>query len=119
MRRFLVSLGVVILLLFGVFGAHAEDPPAKAVRFGKLIDMRITVEGNHVYLNFEYTTEDAAGQNMVTFATQAICEHIEAESPVKPKYWFLEANLSGDKKASEKNGKLRGRAVSSMTCRWP
>ncbi|UCH25507.1 MAG: hydroxymethylglutaryl-CoA reductase [Trueperaceae bacterium] len=69
-------------------------------RFGKLIDMRLTVEGNHVYLIFDYTTGDAAGQNMVTIATAAICRYIETHSPVKPRYSVLEANMSGDKKAS-------------------
>src|SRR5271156_317740 len=42
-------------------------------RHGKLVDMRVTIEGNHVYINFEYVTGDASGQNMVTIATQAIC----------------------------------------------
>src|SRR5262249_974747 len=41
-------------------------------RHGKLIDLRITMEGNHVYLNFEFSTGDASGQNMVTLATQAV-----------------------------------------------
>jgi hydroxymethylglutaryl-CoA reductase (NADPH) len=93
-----------------VFREKAEA----TTRFGKLIDMRVTVEGNHVYFNFEYATEDAAGQNMVTFATQAICEYIEAECPVKPRYWFLEANLSGDKKASAQSFlQVRGKKVAA------
>jgi hydroxymethylglutaryl-CoA reductase (NADPH) len=72
-------------------------------RHGKLIDLRITVEGNHVYLNFEFTTGDAAGQNMVTIATEAICSYIEANCPIRPQYSFVEANLSGDKKASSQS----------------
>jgi len=67
---------------------------------GKLIDMRFAIEGNHVYVVFEFTTGDAAGQNMVTIATQAICSHINERSPIRPLYSFVEANLSGDKKAS-------------------
>ena len=67
---------------------------------GRLTDMRFLVEGNHVYLTFEFGTGDAAGQNMVTIATQAICDYIAQHSPVKPQYSFVEANLSGDKKAS-------------------
>lgn len=67
---------------------------------GRLTDMRITVEGNHVYLTFEFSTGDASGQNMVTIATEAICAYIVENSPVKPRYHFVEANLSGDKKAS-------------------
>jgi hydroxymethylglutaryl-CoA reductase (NADPH) len=81
-------------------------------RHGKLVDLRITVEGNHVYLNFEFTTGDASGQNMVTLATEAICDHITAHSPVAPQYFFVEANLSGDKKASAQSFLLvRGKKV--------
>jgi hydroxymethylglutaryl-CoA reductase (NADPH) len=72
----------------------------ETTRFGKLIEMSISVEGNHVYLIFEFTTGDAAGQNMVTIAAQAICDYIITNSPVKPRQCFIEANLSGDKKAS-------------------
>jgi len=69
-------------------------------RFARLKDMRVSLDGNHVYLIFEYATGDAAGQNMVTIATQAICEMIAERSPVKAQYAFVEANHSGDKKAS-------------------
>ncbi|MGB8354113.1 MAG: hydroxymethylglutaryl-CoA reductase [Chthoniobacteraceae bacterium] len=69
-------------------------------RYGRLLDMRFAIEGNHVYLIFEFSTGSASGQNMVTIATQAICNYIEDHSPVKPQYFFVEANLSGDKKAS-------------------
>jgi hydroxymethylglutaryl-CoA reductase (NADPH) len=82
--------------------------------YGQLIDMRITVEGNHVYLNFEYVTGDAAGQNMVTIATQAICNYIAANTPVRPQHFFIEANLSGDKKASAQSFlSVRGKKVSA------
>lgn len=81
---------------------------------GKLIDMRVTVEGNHVYLIFEFTTGDASGQNMVTIATDAICAYILAHSPVQPQACFLEANMSGDKKASAQSFLLvRGKKVSA------
>lgn len=81
---------------------------------GKLIDMRITLEGNHVYLSFEYTTGDASGQNIVTLATQAICDYIQEQCPVRPEYSFVEANLSGDKKASAQSFLLvRGKKVTA------
>jgi hydroxymethylglutaryl-CoA reductase (NADPH) len=69
-------------------------------RHGKLIDMQVTVEGNHVYLNFEFITGDASGQNMATIATEAICAYINIHTPVPAQYSFIEANLSGDKKAT-------------------
>ncbi|MCU7843903.1 MAG: hydroxymethylglutaryl-CoA reductase [Candidatus Thiodiazotropha sp. (ex Monitilora ramsayi)] len=87
---------------------------AKTTRHGELIDMQVTVEGNHVYLRFDFHTGDAAGQNMVTIATQAICDYILANSPVKPKYFFLEANMSGDKKASAQSFlSVRGKKVTA------
>jgi hydroxymethylglutaryl-CoA reductase (NADPH) len=83
-------------------------------RFGKLTDLRITIEGNYVFLNFEFFTADASGQNMVTLATEAICEYIENHCPLKPRHYFVEANLSGDKKASAQSFLLvRGRKVSA------
>lgn len=69
---------------------------------GKLVDVGCFLEGNHVYLNLEFTTGDASGQNMVTIATQAVCEWIMAHSPVPPVRYYVEANMSGDKKASAK-----------------
>ena len=83
-------------------------------RHARLRDMRVNLEGNHVYLIFEYVTGDAAGQNMVTIATQAICEMIAECAPVKPRYAFVEANHSGDKKASAQSF-LSGRGK-SVTC---
>jgi hydroxymethylglutaryl-CoA reductase (NADPH) len=82
--------------------------------YARLQDVRVSIEGNHVYVIFTFHTGDAAGQNMVTIATQAICEHINLHSPVKPAYYFLEANHSGDKKASAQSCLCgRGRSVTA------
>ena len=87
---------------------------AETTRHGVLVDLEVTLEGNHAYLGFEFTTGDASGQNMVTLATEAICTYIEAQSPVTPKYYFLEANLSGDKKATARSFlSVRGRKVTA------
>jgi hydroxymethylglutaryl-CoA reductase (NADPH) len=67
---------------------------------GKLTRIVPSLEGDHVYLVCSFTTADAAGQNMVTFATNALCAFIVDASPIHPARWFLEANLSGDKKAT-------------------
>lgn len=81
---------------------------------GKMVDVGCTVEGNHVYMNFEFTTGDASGQNMVTLATQAICDEIMATSPIKPLRHYVESNLSGDKKASARAfTSSRGKKVSA------
>lgn len=89
---------------FVLWVMNAEDQLRAAAeattRHGRLVDIAAHIEGDHVYLVCTYTTGDAAGQNMVTIATQALCEAIEADCPIKPLYWFVETNLSGDKKAS-------------------
>lgn len=83
-------------------------------RHGRLTDMRVVVEGNHVYLHFAFVTGDAAGQNMVTIATDAICAYISAHSPVSPQFYFLEANGSGDKKATAQALRsVRGKKVTA------
>ncbi len=83
-------------------------------RHGELTDLGMAIEGNHVYLILEFVTGDASGQNMVTIATQAICEYVVAHSPVTPKYHFVEANLSGDKKATAHSFvTVRGKKVSA------
>ncbi len=83
-------------------------------RHGKLADLRVNLEGNHVYLLFEYRTGDASGQNMATIATDAACAWIVGQSPVKPRYFFVEANMSGDKKASAQSFlSVRGKKVTT------
>jgi hydroxymethylglutaryl-CoA reductase (NADPH) len=83
-------------------------------RHGSLSDLRITIEGNHVYLLLEFLTGDASGQNMVTIATEAVCALIVEQSPVHPEYFFVEANMSGDKKASAQSFlSVRGKKVTT------
>jgi hydroxymethylglutaryl-CoA reductase (NADPH) len=83
-------------------------------RHGRLQEMRVSLEGNHVYLIFDFSTGDASGQNMVTIATQAAFDYIARECPVRPLYAFLEANHSGDKKASAQSFIVgRGRSVTA------
>jgi hydroxymethylglutaryl-CoA reductase (NADPH) len=54
------------------------------------------------YLRFDYTTGDAAGQNMTSKATLAACEWIKAHYPGSPRY-VLSGNLETDKKHSHIN----------------
>ncbi len=83
-------------------------------RHAQLSELKMTIEGNHLILTFEYLTGDAAGQNMVTLCTDAICQYIVANSPQKPEYWFVEGNYSGDKKATALSfTNLRGKKVSA------
>lgn len=83
-------------------------------RHGTLEDLRITVEGNHIYLLLEFRTGDASGQNMATIAAEAACALIMEQTPVKPAYFFVEANMSGDKKASAQSFlTVRGKKVTA------
>lgn len=104
-------------------GGHEEtfrNIAASTTRHGELIRTRFNLEGNHVYLIFEYSTGDAAGQNMVTIATEAICRFILEHTPVRPAYWFVEANLSGDKKASHLSFQnVRGRKATAEVTLTP
>ncbi len=54
------------------------------------------------YLRFNYTTGDAAGQNMVGKATLAACEWIVANYPEECEY-LLSGNMDTDKKHSHLN----------------
>jgi hydroxymethylglutaryl-CoA reductase (NADPH) len=85
-------------------------------RHAKLEDIRINMEGNQVLLIFDYTTGDAAGQNMVTLCTDAVCRYIVENVPVKPQHWFIESNYSGDKKATAVSfASVRGKKVTAET----
>jgi len=93
---------------------HFRGLVGETTRHGELKSLEVTIEGNHVYLIFKYHTGDASGQNMVTLATDSICRYIMAHSPVTPNYHFVEANLSGDKKASAQSFlSVRGRKVTA------
>lgn len=69
-------------------------------RYGKLTSVEPMVDNNVVFLVCRYTTGDAAGQNMVTIATDALCRKIVEDCVVPISKWYIEGNFSGDKKAS-------------------
>lgn len=71
-----------------------------ASRFAALVELQPFIAGKEVYLSFMYTTGDAAGQNMVTLTTDHLVRQLLEQSPVKPQTWFIEGNMSGDKKAT-------------------
>ncbi|MGB1252323.1 MAG: hydroxymethylglutaryl-CoA reductase [Candidatus Promineifilaceae bacterium] len=67
------------------------------------------------YLRFNFTTGDAAGQNMVSKATFAACEWILSHYPsAEIKNFYLESNFATDKKASQINTlRTRGKRVTA------
>jgi hydroxymethylglutaryl-CoA reductase (NADPH) len=76
--------------------------------------MRLNMEGNQVIAIFEYTTGNAAGQNMVTICTDAVCQYIIEHTPIAPQVWFIESNYSGDKKATAVSfSSVRGKKVTA------
>lgn len=77
-----------------------QEVASQTTAHGKLEAMKTTVAGNQVFLNLEYTTGDASGQNMVTIASEAVCQYILTHSPITPRFYFVESNMSGDKKAT-------------------
>jgi len=93
------ELGTFLIWLFEQLD-ECKKITEQSSRFARLAEMKTNIEGNHLILTFEYHTGDAAGQNMVTFCTNAICNYIVENAPVKPLFWFIESNYSGDKKAT-------------------
>ncbi len=80
-------------------------------RIGKLIRIQQFSIGPLRHLRFNYTTGDAAGQNMVGKATLAACEWVKKNYPGGARY-VLSGNMDTDKKHSRINMLLtRGRRV--------
>jgi hydroxymethylglutaryl-CoA reductase (NADPH) len=80
--------------------ARLQEVAATTTRHGRLADLRVHWDANLVTLMCDFTTGDAAGQNMVTLAADAMGRWLMEASPVKPRSWTVESNMSGDKKAS-------------------
>ena len=82
-------------------------------RSGKLQEIEIYLASKFAYLRFDFTTGDAAGQNMVGRATFAACCWILQNNPTIRRF-YLESNLATDKKASQVNVmRTRGKRVTA------
>ncbi len=68
---------------------------------GKLVDIQHWAVANMIYLRFNFTTGDAAGQNMVGKATYVACEWIRSVYP--DVRYLLSGNMDTDKKHSHLN----------------
>ncbi len=81
----------------------------------KLKDLDPYTSNKFVYVRFNYTTGDAAGQNMVGRATFAACSWIiDVYEKEKIKHFYLESNFATDKKASQVNiMRTRGKRVTA------
>jgi len=79
----------------------------------KLLYIDIYLSNKFAYLRFNFSTGDAAGQNMVGRATFAACSWIlDHHEPIRR--FFLESNLATDKKSSQVNlMRTRGKRVTA------
>ena len=94
--------------------ASLQEVTETTSRFCRLRRVSPSVVGNTVYVIFEFSTGDAAGQNMVTLSTQAICERLLGDMPNAPRSWLMESMMSGDKHATPMAFRsTRGRNVSA------
>lgn len=95
--------------------ANFETIKAKAeetTSVGKLLDIDQYPVSKLRWLRFNFSTGDAAGQNMVTKATHKATEWILAQKPEGLEDFSLAAGLDTDKKHSQLNAmKTRGKKV--------
>ncbi len=76
--------------------AHAES----TTRHGRLLRIEKYPVQNWLVLDFVYDTGNAAGQNMVTIATDTACRAISEQTGRR---YFLESGFNGDKKPTRRN----------------
>lgn len=91
--------------------ASIKEAAEATTRSGRLVNIGQYQVGPLRYLRFNYTTGDAAGQNMTGKATYVACEWIKKNHPSDVRY-VLSGNMDTDKKHSHINMLLtRGRRV--------
>ena len=71
-------------------------------RSGRLQEIEQYSASRMLFTRFNFTTGDAAGQNLTGKATQAACHWIVEQYPAIEQY-FLESNFATDKKSSQVN----------------
>jgi len=89
----------------GWIDEHFDEIKAVAestTRSGRLIEIEKYSASRILYTRFDYTTGDAAGQNLTGKATQAAAQWIADQRP-DIEQWFLESNFATDKKSSQVN----------------
>jgi hydroxymethylglutaryl-CoA reductase (NADPH) len=97
-------------------GEHFEDIRQVAeatTSVGKLLEIEHYCAHNFVYTRFDYSTGDAAGQNMTSKATFVACEWIRENYPALKNY-LLSGNFDTEKRTSSVNLlKNRGKRVTA------
>jgi hydroxymethylglutaryl-CoA reductase (NADPH) len=82
--------------------AEIKQMAESSTRAGRLQDIEKYSASRILFCRFNYTTGDAAGQNLTGKATAVACEWIRANYP-KLQHYFLESNFATDKKSSQVN----------------
>ncbi len=77
-----------------------RDAAQATTSVGKLRNIEHYAVSRFLYLRFNYTTGDAAGQNMCGKATHAACQWILANTPMTVARFSLSGNMDTDKKPS-------------------
>jgi hydroxymethylglutaryl-CoA reductase (NADPH) len=93
---------------------EAIRPQAESTsRIAKLQYIDTYLSNKFAYLRFNFSTGDAAGQNMVGRATSAACSWVLENYKGAPiQHFYLESNFATDKKASQINVmRTRGKRV--------
>jgi hydroxymethylglutaryl-CoA reductase (NADPH) len=86
---------------------HAES----SSKVARLLNIERYMASRLVYLRFNYSTGDAAGQNMVSMCTYTACNWILSQVNTV-RHFFMDGNISTDKKASLINNLVtRGKRV--------
>jgi hydroxymethylglutaryl-CoA reductase (NADPH) len=95
----------------GLIRAEAEA----TTRHGRLVAIEPIPFGRRLILRFVYSTGDAAGQNLVTLATDAACRWLRESPPFDDvEFYTIESNLSHDKKTAALGvAARRGRRVNA------
>lgn len=92
------DFGLWVTANFDAIKEHAEA----TTTVGKLRDIQQFPAARFLYLRFNYTTGDAAGQNMTGRATKVACDWIASVYPGVERYQ-LEGSMATDKKSSYVN----------------
>jgi len=95
---------------FAAIKAQAESTTS----VGKLLEIENYHFHNYIATRFDYSTGDAAGQNMTSRATFFACEWIQKNYPGKLRNYMLSGNYDTEKRTSSVNLlKGRGRRVTA------
>ncbi len=91
---------------------HIKEAAERTTAYGKLLNYSTFMQGRIVYVRLNFATGDAMGMNMITKASQEVCQYIVQKFPVQG--FAIESNMAVDKKPSHINTLMgRGKSVTA------